>query len=277
MIYGRLNTGRGKEFYLTDMKKIFSLIAAGAMALGLAACGTKSEPSAFSNDSTGNIAVIAATNASEGSEASSSITVAENTMVRVQSTLTSGKVRIVLQRDSSSMASVDFEYEPGTEVEYELEAGNYTVTASVTEKANGGIIVDASGTSAASSAQPSGSEEDGQNPVMNFVGNYAEGRCNIFVEAVNKTDAKFTVTWGSSAAEHEEWVMSGTMDADTLTVPYSNCVKTTIVFKEDGTQESATVRYENGTGKFVFTNDLKLTWQDDQEDAAKDLVFTYAN
>ena len=34
---------------------------------------------------------------------------------------------------------------------------------------------------------------------------------------------------------------------------------------------------ENGTGKFVFTNDLKLTWQDDQEDAAKDLVFTYAN
>ena len=65
------------------------------------------------------------------------------------------------------------------------------------------------------SAEPAGSaavEEDGQNPVMNFVGNYTCDRAAMLVEADGTENAKFTVTWGSSAWEHSEWTMSGKLD-----------------------------------------------------------------
>ena len=117
-------------------------------------------------------------------------------------------------------------------------------------------------------------DEDGQNPVMNFIGSYAAGRANIDVSCEGQSDAKFLVTWGSSAFETSSWEMSGTLDQDTLTVPYTNCVKQDIVFDEDGT-ENATVAYENGTGTFTFTEDGRLLWQDDMENAGEDMVFLF--
>ena len=117
-------------------------------------------------------------------------------------------------------------------------------------------------------------EEDGQNPVMNFIGSYAVGRANIDVSCEGQSDAKFLVTWGSSAFETSSWEMSGTLDWDTLTVPYSNCTRTDIVFGEDGS-ESDNVVYENGTGSFTFHDDGSLTWQDDMENAGEDMVFLF--
>ena len=252
------------------MKKTLNLIIACTVILGLEACATVSKPSILSCEGTGDTVIIAATNAEKGAEASSSLTVKENTPVRVQSSLTGGAVRIVIQKENTETPAVDSEYEVGTDLEYGLEAGEYTVTATVVKTADGGIIVDASGISASAS-------EDGQNPVMNFIGTYAEGRCSILVEAQGDHDAKFTVNWGSSASEHDVWEMSGTMDPDTLTVAYDNARRTTVVFNEDGSEKSADVKYENGKGSFVFTPDLTLTWQDAEEDAAKDMVFQYAN
>ena len=82
-------------------------------------------------------------------------------------------------------------------------------------------------------------EEDGQNPVMNFIGFYRADRASILVEAEGKDGAKFTVTWGSSYNERSEWIMSGRFDTDTLTVAYDNCVRTDCVFAEDGSVKEA--------------------------------------
>ena len=120
-------------------------------------------------------------------------------------------------------------------------------------------------------------EEDGQNPVMNFIGVYAYERASIEVECEGTENAKFTVMWGSSAAEHREWTMSGKFDEATQTVEYDNCACKDVVFNEDGTVESETPVYENGTGSITFGEDMTLTWKDDQDHAADDMVFEYAS
>ncbi len=115
--------------------------------------------------------------------------------------------------------------------------------------------------------------DDGQNPIMNFVGTYASGRASILVEADGADGAKLTVTWGSSASEHSEWVMSGKFDPDTLTIEYSDCVRKDIEFAEDGSVKSETVVYENGFGNAHFDDDGNLRWKDDEEHMADDMVF----
>ncbi len=132
----------------------------------------------------------------------------------------------------------------------------------------------------AAKTEPSGSEaepaetpaEDGQNPVMNFVGNYACDRASILVEADGADGAKISVQWGSSAWEHSEWTMSGRFDPDTLTIEYSDCVRKDVAFAEDGSVDSETVVYENGVGTIHFEND-NLYWKDDEEHMADDMVF----
>ena len=116
--------------------------------------------------------------------------------------------------------------------------------------------------------------DDGQNPIMNFVGTYASGRASILVEADGADGAKLTVTWGSSAWEHSEWVMSGKFDPDTLTIEYSDCVRKDVEFAEDGSIKSETVVYENGFGTVHFdADDGSLRWKDDEEHMADDMVF----
>ena len=128
----------------------------------------------------------------------------------------------------------------------------------------------------AAKSEPAGSEpaaaEDGQNPLMNFVGNYACDRASILVEADGADGAKLSVNWGSSAWEHSEWTMSGKFDPDTLTIEYSDCVRKDVAFAEDGSVASETVVYENGMGTVHFEND-NLYWKDDEEHMADDMVF----
>ena len=134
----------------------------------------------------------------------------------------------------------------------------------------------------AKDAAPAGSEavvDDGQNPVMNFIGVYGHDRASVMVEADGSDGAKITVTWGSSAAENSEWVMSGKFDPETLTVAYTDCVRTDYVWNEQGEIDSETVAYENGEGTITFSDDgaLTLTWDDAQEHIADGTVFEYAS
>ena len=150
--------------------------------------------------------------------------------------------------------------------------------ASASSSASGAA---ASATSAsAKTASPSAAaseKESGQNPVMNFVGVYADGRATMTVAASGSNEALITVDWGSSAAERAEWVMKGTFNTENLKVEYSGGTKSVTVFKEDGTVESETVEYTDGTGVITFAdNPLSVTWQDDKEHIADDLTFTWA-
>ena len=117
-------------------------------------------------------------------------------------------------------------------------------------------------------------DADGQNPVMNFVGEYAADRAYAIVDADGEDSALISIEWGDSAWSLAQWVMSGRFDADTLTVEYDDCILTYVTYGEDGSLESEEIQYENGTGRVVFGEDGTFTWQDDQSEI-ENLVFEW--
>ena len=112
--------------------------------------------------------------------------------------------------------------------------------------------------------------ESGQNPIMNYIGNYSNGRATMNVAAKGKNGAEINISWGSSANATSFWHMTGdcTVNGDTITVSYSDCVRT------DSVDGGGTIAYEGGTGKVVFGSTVK--WQPDTESYSEDnLTFTY--
>jgi hypothetical protein len=141
-----------------------------------------------------------------------------------------------------------------------------------------GLTITACANTNANTDAAASAVEDGQNPVMNFVGKYGSGRATIEVGADGSEGATVKVTWGSSASEQSIWEMSGPFDADTLTITYDNCVNKNVTFDEMGEATDETVVYENGKGSLTFEDkdgQTELRWADDQEHAADDMVFTY--
>lgn len=127
-------------------------------------------------------------------------------------------------------------------------------------------------------SEDAGTSEDGQNPIMNYVGNYQCDRATIFISAEDSGNAaSAVVTWGSSATENSSWMMTGTFDSDSLQFEYHDCVRTNYVYKDNGDVESQEEVYTGGHGFMTFYDDEKLTlaWQDDQEHVADDMVFEY--
>lgn len=137
------------------------------------------------------------------------------------------------------------------------------------------------GASAAAAGSSAGTvtEEDGQNPIMNYVGDYACGRAAIHIEADGMDGVVAEVTWGSSAAETSVWTMSGTFNEEDLVFEYHDCVRKDLVFEESGEVKSEEEVYVGGHGFMHFSDKggLSLTWQDDQEHVADDMEFEYAN
>ena len=117
----------------------------------------------------------------------------------------------------------------------------------------------------------------GQNPVMNFAGNYTCDRANIFIAAEGEDGASAFVTWGSSVSEESSWSMSGKFDADKMTFEYSDCARTDYVYDENGEVKSEENVYMNGHGTITFVegDPVTLTWKDDQENVADGMVFEY--
>jgi hypothetical protein len=120
-----------------------------------------------------------------------------------------------------------------------------------------------------------GGEEDGQNPVMNYIGDYVCDRADISIEAQGTNEAKVIVTWGSSAWESAEWVMSGVFDDEALLIEYHDCVKNVTTFDEDGEIKDVEEVYTGGHGTLNFAEDGTLTWTDDQEKIADGMTFTF--
>ncbi|MBQ6314013.1 MAG: hypothetical protein IJI11_00250 [Mogibacterium sp.] len=121
--------------------------------------------------------------------------------------------------------------------------------------------------------------DDGQNPVMNFVGNYVCDRASIFISAEGEDGASAIVTWASSASENSSWMMSGTFDTETLRFDYTNGVRTDYVYNDQGEEDSVTETYTDGTGYMQFTDgeNLTLEWHDDKENIADGMVFEYSS
>ena len=132
---------------------------------------------------------------------------------------------------------------------------------------------------ACGSSEEAETEDSGQNPVMNFVGNYVCDRASILISAEGENGASVLVNWASSATENSTWVMSGEFDTDKLQIYYQDCVRTDYVYNEAGEIESSTDVFTGGHGFITFSegSPLSLTWQEDQEHVADDMVFEFSN
>ena len=172
---------------------------------------------------------------------------------------TNGSGILKLNKKDNTLAWTDYKESPGSNTQFFIKAAKSTKKAETTKSTK--------------KAQTT-TQDDGQNPVMNYIGRYGSGRATIDVECQGKRDAHFHVYWSSSAAEHSEWTMSGTFDEDTQTVKYTNCVKRTIVYDENGNIEMDAIEYTGGKGVISFRNN-SLTWNDSQEHIADGMTFTY--
>ena len=129
-----------------------------------------------------------------------------------------------------------------------------------------------------SSDDAAAADEDGQNPIMNFVGPYACDRASMMVEASGQSDAKITINWGSSASENSEWVITGAFDADKLTVNYTDAVKTNYIYNSDGSVKSQEVEYSDGIGRIIFSDagQSSCIWENENEPENGAMEFTWS-
>ena len=117
---------------------------------------------------------------------------------------------------------------------------------------------------------------DGQNPVMNFIGNYYGGRVAITVEAEGTNGANISVVWGGSYDTTAVWTMSGTFDEETTSLVYENGYKKMLTLNENGDVISEEILLTDCKGVFVFSYD-GVTWDDYEEHLADGMVFRYGN
>ena len=105
--------------------------------------------------------------------------------------------------------------------------------------------------------------EDGQNPVMNFVGIYSdEYSTEALVEAEGTEDARITLTYAGSPWFHHRTVMSGRFDPDTLAMEFSDATMTEYTYNSDGSVDEEKTTYTDGRGRAVFSyedNTLTIT------------------
>ena len=112
------------------------------------------------------------------------------------------------------------------------------------------------------------------NPVKAYEGTYQCDRATITVKASGKSDAKMTVTWGSSAWENSVWEMSGMFDSSVYRVDYGNGIRTDYAYNDNGSVSSKRVAYKNSTGRIQFNDTKTLVWRDENEPEHGEMTFT---
>ena len=119
--------------------------------------------------------------------------------------------------------------------------------------------------------------QDDQNPVMNFVGIYSmEYSTEALVEADGAEGAKITVTWAGSPWFHNQTVMSGPFDPETLTMTFTNATLTEYTYASDATITEEKTSYTDGKGHAVFNPaDNTLTITEEFESGNMDTVYTW--
>ena len=147
-----------------------------------------------------------------------------------------------------------------------------TTTKPATTAAKSTTAAQAAATSAAGTSAAS---DDGQNPVMNFAGNYQSGRCSLTITPSGKNEAVITATWGNSASSASEWTMHASYNGDTYRLLYGDCVKKTVTYDENGNVVNETVDYTGGVGRLQLFGDGTLRWENEEEaDTFSGMIFS---
>ena len=118
-------------------------------------------------------------------------------------------------------------------------------------------------------------DQDWQNPVMNFIGEYQCDRAHATIECMGKDEAIITIEWAGSVSDYAHWDIYGHMDTETMTIAYDGCTKSHIVYNKDGEIESEEQEYDDGTGTITFNDDGTFTWHEDQSETGTDMVFEW--
>jgi hypothetical protein len=119
-----------------------------------------------------------------------------------------------------------------------------------------------------------------QNPLMNYIGNYSNGRAMMYVSCIGTDQASIIITWSGNVADSSVWTMSGNVTAtnDAVKVTYNNCTKESVSYAGDGSNMSDTIEYTDGSGTIEFmAADNKAYWYDSQENASGGVPFSYYN
>lgn len=119
-----------------------------------------------------------------------------------------------------------------------------------------------------------------QNPLMNYIGNYSNGRAMMYVSCIGTDQASIVIKWSGNVADSSVWTMSGNVTATTeaVTVTYNNCTKESVSYAGDGSNMSNTIDYTDGSGTISFmAADNKAYWYDSQENASGGVPFTFYN
>ena len=139
------------------------------------------------------------------------------------------------------------------------------------------LVAALSGCGARDTAATPAPQDDGQNPVMNFVGVYStDYSTEALVEADGRENAKITVTWAGSPWFHTQTVMSGRFDPETLSVDFSDATLTEYSYASDGSVAEETSSDIDGVGRAVFdpaANTLTIT--EEFASGSMDTVYTW--
>ena len=121
-------------------------------------------------------------------------------------------------------------------------------------------------------------DESGQNPVMNFIGNYQSDRCTLLLEADGDSGARIKAHRANDpalAAVATEWELTGDFDETSMRITYDNAVKKLVSYTETGAISGESVVYQNGSGYIRVNDDGTLTWHDNNDPELASRTFTY--
>lgn len=272
------------------MRRWMIIVAVFSTLLLLAGCDASTSMLALEVAEDGSSATVTAENAEENASAfSDTLVVNKGDFVQIAADFNEeGELNVILvstdilDEDTGEeelkgiIAMQDYalnETIRGTATEdYTVPVGKYCVYVEAGETLTGTANIQVM---ASDTEQAKAGDEDGQNPVMNFIGPYVCDRATMLIEADGDTGAKVSVTWGGSASETAEWTMSGPFDTEDLVIEYHDCVKKDVTYNEDGDVESEEEVYTGGHGFINFGENGTLTWQDDIEHVADNMTFNF--
>ncbi len=120
------------------------------------------------------------------------------------------------------------------------------------------------------------SAEESANPVKKYLGLYDNDSGNVLVsedEDGVKTD--LSVYYYGESDDYSMWNMTGELDPATLTLSYTDGVRTDFIWNAENLEYTQEVVYENCAGSFAFSDDLTLVWTPGSEEPVKDTTYNW--
>lgn len=112
--------------------------------------------------------------------------------------------------------------------------------------------------------------------VTGFAGTWAEeiaGRGTVTIKEVSSGTYDIAVHWGNGADEKAVWTMTA-QDIGNGVLAYTDCVKEIWKFSSEGDPDVERV-YDDGSGFFTLSDDVKLIWASQKGDVSLDTRFIF--